>query len=227
MLLVWMGGVVASILIVVVFLVVSSNAPGTSPGTTNTTYAWYDPPVGSDLNTWPLVERRRWGNPYAAPAPGQRVVDGGIEVPLGELPVVNPPASRRGFPYFQDPKWQEGGTEVNDYYKTHCKHLVLARGRLHYQGPHKACNECGSTAGGYVWQVQSPKSSYSGGQPSRSLDNVRVMEGDIRTPLLTGRELDPWWRRGPMSGTTLKVLKQYCKPGVTANPRYRDPTELE
>lgn len=171
-------------------------------------------------------EDESW-NPFAAP--GQKVVDGGIMVPIGDLPVVNPPAQYRKAPYMMRPMWQEGSTETNDYYKKHCTHLVLSRGKLHYFGPGKRA------VGGYAWRFKGPTDQYGnmrdgkGGvstQPFEAELYGGIDENTIMTDLLQGIELKPWFRRGPLSKSTLPVLKKWCRPDVKPNPKCEHPTQL-
>ena len=170
-------------------------------------------------------------NPFAAP--GQRVVDGGIMSPLGDLPTVNPPSSKYGDPYYMEPLWQQGGTEANDYYKKHCTHLVTSRGRLHYKGPNVFCDggSCFAEKGGYEWRFKGPTDRRGNmtdgmggiyGQPGRH----DMTANTIMTTLMKGIELPPWMRRGPLSKNALAVFKQHCKPGAKPAPNCRSPDEV-
>lgn len=165
-----------------------------------------------------------------AATPGQKVVEGGILSPLGDLPTVNPPSSKFGDPYYMEPLWQEGSTEANNYYKKHCTHLATSRGRLHYKGPNVFCDGSGCFAekGGYEWRFKGPTDGRGNmidgmggiyGQPLRH----DMTANAIMTTLMKGIEVPPWMRRGPLSKNALSVFKQHCKPDAKPTPNCRSP----
>lgn len=179
------------------------------------------------LNDMPNTPEDESWNPFATP--GQKVVDEGIMVPIGDLPSVNPPAKYAKAPYMMRAMWQEGSTETNDYYKKHCTHLVMNRGKLHYFGPGKRA------VGGYAWRYKGPTDQYGnmkdglGGvstQPFEAELYGGIDENHIMTILLQGTEVHPWFRRGPLSKNALPVFKKWCKPHIRADPDCEHPNEI-
>ena len=182
----------------------------------STDYKWHD--VAGLERVRPLAYPKQgmfdWWNPFAVA--GQKVVGGGIENPFGVLPVVNPPAERKQRPYNMETHWQQGPTDVNDYYQKNCRHLLVSPGKLYYKGPHYWMGW--GNEGGYIWYARPPKTvrgmATLSTQPFVYTPTVEMLQ----KMLLTGQELHPWYRRGPMSGNTMKAMQQVCRPGVTPNP---------
>lgn len=158
-----------------------------------------------DATRWPSSSSKTFWNPYATTG---QYFDGGVRMPVGELPTVNPPKERYGFPYNMEPLWQQGSTDTNEYYKKHCK--VTTRGTLYYTGPNRAA---GGSGGSYVWYLRptvTGKATEFVPQPPKSWAKDKMNDADQTVEWIkSGHELPPWERRGILSMDA--VIRQHCK----------------
>lgn len=187
---------------------------GTEPSSSLFSKKWLDIGglKGDTTDGWPSYGYAQMWNPYATSGV---YFDGGVRtVNPGDLPTVNPPKDRVAHPYNMDPLWQQGSTDLNEYYKKHCK--IKIRGTLGYQGPNKAD---GGTGGHYSWRVNGntvPGQLRTEGrgmylsQPRKEIASSKYHDVTLPVEMIQrGEELPPWWRRGPHSLDT--VIRQHCK----------------
>ena len=248
---VWGVAVALSVVLAVLLLWVTRKegltegaGPGTKKFLTGPTdkFKWRpDPGVGKDSKMWPKQPPYDWWDPYALAVPGQAVTKKGeISTEFGKLPVVDPPASKRGSPYFLDPLWQDDGTQANDYYAKNCKHLMKLRGTLGYQGPFNMCDggACFPQAGAYVWSVVDPgpegfppNSTRVGASRMRSEMQMQgwqqAAEEDAASYLENGEEMPPWYRGGPFAPYGLAAMKKTCPNLKTPKPKRKVVWTLE
>lgn len=165
-----------------------------------------------DSSKWPKYSTSE--TPYWEPygSSGARVQNGIVFPVQGQLPTVNPPRSRYDSPYFMEPTWQSGSTDVDDYYVRNCS--VDYRGTLSYEGPHRRCSSknpqnCWATQGGYKWMVVTPTGGSVSSQNHGSTNDFTSIVSQL---LKEGRELPPWARRGKHSVAAFPHIRRACPP---------------